>query len=163
MAEKIDYRTALGRIIKEMKDDCKRLVMRAQSTKDYTNRSFHLRDSYGAAVYHNGVLLTDTIYYREPVATGTKNFKRDGSLVSTSGHRAMIDYLHRYKPRKKGLTIVLVAAMPYGEILESGRGLQRKYKVIIGSNSLMRELAAKYDGMFGRRRGSRTTVSVEID
>lgn len=155
---KIDYRTSLGRLVKVMKEDCKRVVEEAINTNEFTNRTNNLEDSYGCAVYYNGQLLRDTLYYKEPIATNTKLWYKK----EKSGHKEMLNYFETFRPRKRGLTMVLVAAMPYGEILETGGGyLRRKYKVIVGANGLMRELAAKYDGMFGRRRGGRTSINVE--
>lgn len=160
MAEliKFDGRTILGKLYNQMKEDCKAVVEEAIRTNEFVNRTNNLEDSYGAALYYNGMILPETIYYKSPKATTTKKWK--GKDVS--GHEEMIKYLVKFKPTKKGLTLVLVAAMPYGEVLERGGGnLHRKYKVIVGANDFMRKLAQKYNGMFGRRRIARTSINVE--
>lgn len=53
----VDYRTALGRVVKEMAKDCKAIVEKAIVTNEFENRTGNLQDSYGAAVYFNGNLL----------------------------------------------------------------------------------------------------------
>lgn len=154
----IDYRTIEGRFIKEMTKDCKTAVDAAIASNEFKNRTGNLQDSYGAALYKDGVLIRESIYYKTPIATTEKKWRGE----MKSGHDEMIKYFESFKPRKMGITMVLVAAMPYGEVLERGGGnLNRKYKVIVGANSVMRELAAKYEGMFGRRRGARTSINVE--
>lgn len=153
-----DGRTRLGKLYLKMKADCRRVVEEAIRTNEFTNRTNNLEDSYGAALYYDGVLLPETLYYHEPKAITPKKWK--GKLVS--GHDEMMDYFRKFKPRKKGFTLVLVAAMPYGEILERGGGnLHRKYRVIVGANEIMRTLAAEYNGFFGRRRIARTSINVE--
>lgn len=155
---KFDGRTRVGKLYNQMKEDCKLVVEEAIRTNEFTNRTNNLEDSYGAALYYDGMVLPETIYYKSPKATETKVWKNR----EVSGHNEMIKYLMSFKPKKKGLTLVLVAAMPYGEILERGGGnLRRKYKVIVGANKLMRDLALKYNGMFGRRRVARTSINVE--
>jgi hypothetical protein len=158
----VDGRTLKGKIANMITRDLIWLVSKARETSEYEDKTFNLHDSYGAAVYDNGVLIEKSITYLEPLATKTKNwYDREG----ITGHEEMITYLRTYIPRKKGITVVLVAAMPYSEVLEKGSaGLKRKYKVISGANSLMRQLAAEYSGKFGRKRdgagrGIRTTIN----
>lgn len=154
---RFDGRTRIGKLYLKMKADCKAVVDEAIRTNEFTSRTGNLEDSYGAALYYDGNLLEETIYYKEPKAIAPKNWK--GSLVK--GHDEMLDYFRSFKPAKKGFTLVLVAAMPYGEVLERGGGnLRRKYKVIVGANKFMRDLAEKYNGMFGRRRVARTSINV---
>lgn len=155
---KFDGRTYMGKVYKKLKDSCKDVVEKAIDTHEFENRTHNLEDSYGAAVYYDGMILPETIYYKSPKATERKKWKNK----ELSGHEEMIKYLMKFKPRKKGFTLVLVAAMPYGEILERGGGnLRRKYQVIVGANKVMQELANDLSGMFGRRRGARTSINVE--
>jgi hypothetical protein len=133
--------------IRKMRNDCIRLVSAAYTTKTFQEETGNLADSIGAAVYRNGVLLEDTIAYREPRASSPAAwYPKKGDY--RSGHEEMIKYFRNYKPRTKGLTIVLVAAMPYAEVLEqrpSKSGLQRKYKVITGAYSSLRQLKGEYE------------------
>lgn len=154
----VDFRTRTGRFIKSLFPKCKEAVKAAIATNEFTNRTGNLHDSYGAALYYNDKLISESIYYEEPIAVTRKPWKGE----MKSGHNEMKEYLKRFRPRKKGITLVLVAAMPYGEILERGGGnLRRKYKVIVGANTVMRKIAAEISGMFGRRRGARTSVNIE--
>lgn len=153
-----DQRTILGRAALKLAKAAERAVKAAYDSKDFTDRTYNLHDSYAAAVYYNSELIVDSVYVLEPQkATEPKDWYGQ----SKSGHSEALDYFMNFKPRKKGLTMVLIAAMPYADILEGGKGgLRRKYKVISGANSIMRNIAAEMQGMFGRRRGSRTSVSV---
>lgn len=160
---KINTNALFEEMRKELVYDAFRLVEEAYKTKTFEEQTGNLADSFGAAVYYDGVLVKDGIQYLEPTATKPRQWT---SGDFRSGHDEMIKYFQNYKPRKKGFTIVLVAAMPYAPILEGGGGygIRHKYKVITGANSLMRELAAKYESKFGGRtwskgRGTRTTIN----
>ena len=72
------------------------------------------------------------------------------------------------RPRTKGLSLILIAAMPYEKVLEQGYfevkgkriNLTKKYKVITGANAFMRQLAQKWAGKFGRKaKGIRVNVN----
>lgn len=134
--------------IKEMRKDCVRLVRKAYETKTYDEDTGNLADSYGAAVYKDGVLIKDTLAFRNQRATEAKEWE-DGDW--RSGHEEMLRYFQNYRPRAKGLTLVLVAAMPYAEVLESGKAkngtftLKKKYKVITGAYGELKNLKAKYE------------------
>lgn len=76
----------------------------------------NLRDSFGSAVYVNGVLRKDTIRYISNTPT-SKETDRYGK-----GREALLDYLNRIKPtsKKNEIYLVCVAAMPYANALERG-------------------------------------------
>lgn len=163
---KIDGRTILGKKINEIRGELIWLVNRAYETSDFESKSGNLVDSYGAALYYDKQLVNNGIAYLEPKATANKEWY--GSMIS--GHNEMIRYFRDYKPKKNGITVVLIAAMPYAEVLERGGAkdgsftLERKYKVITGANSLMQELADRISAKFGRKRGGlgrgiRTTIT----
>lgn len=160
---KIDTNALFEKMREELVHDAFRLVEEAYKTKTFEEQTGNLADSFGAAVYYDGDLVKDGIQYLEPKATEPRMWKRGDYR---SGHEEMIQYFRNYKPRKKGFTIVLIAAMPYAPVLEGGGGygIRHKYKVITGANSLMRELAAKYERKFGGRnwskgKGTRTTIN----
>lgn len=147
-------------LLMDMKKDCAALVKEALFTSEYTDRTGNLASSYGAAVYKDGVFLPDTLYTLDFNPT----MPRYWYGVSKSGQEEMRRYFNNYKPKKAGYTIVLVAAMPYSEVLERGRNLSRKYRVISGAYGLMRELAEKYQGKKGNKRykyaqGTRATLT----
>lgn len=129
--------------IRKMAEDCEDLVYTAYMTGTYDEETGNLADSIGAAVYRDGVLLKDTMAYRQPRATKSKEWY---SGDWRSGHDEMMRYFRNYKPRTMGLTIVLVAAMPYAEVLEKRKnGLQKKYKVITGAYGALKALKGKYE------------------
>lgn len=136
-------KTLVKQLIDELAIDGKRLMVEASMTKDYTNRTFNLHDSYGSAVYYNGKLQNDTIYYLSPNATEAKKWYG----TNIKGHDELIDFLQDYQGSAKGLELVIVAAMPYASILEDALGrVKRKYKVISGARLAMEELENKYKG-----------------
>ena len=130
----------------------------AYATRGFENRTFNLHDSYGCAVYKDGVYVNGSIQTLHPQAVKTKKVR--GRQVK--GHNEVERYLkNHYKPRAKGLTLVVMTAMPYGEILERGGGnLKRKYQVIAGANHEMRKLANELSGKFGIRKRGITITNV---
>lgn len=163
--EKFSAKMDKGRIeellLDDMARDCMRLVKEAIETSTFTSRTRNLISSYGAAVYKDGVFKERTLATIDFSPTKPKSWY--GELIS--GQEAMMNYFRTYKPRTKGYTIVLVAAMPYATVLEKGSaGLHYKYKVISGAYSLQHELAAKYSGKSNYKqykwaKGVRTTIS----
>lgn len=133
----------IRQLIHELASDGKTAIQEAYKTKDYQNRTYNLHDSYGSAVYYNGVLQVDTIYYLSPNSTTAKKWY--GTLMK--GHDELIDFLQEYQGSAKGLELVIVAAMPYASILEDALGrVKRKYKVISGARLAMEALENKYKG-----------------
>lgn len=146
---------AQQRLTNDLIMEGERIMKRAYESRDFKDRTYNLHDSYGSAVYHNGLLVKDSIRTLSPMATKPKKWY--GELMY--GHDEVVDYLMRYKPRSSGFQLVVVAQMPYGEILEEGRGnLKRKYKVISGINSEMSQAARDFMGKYGGRRGTKVTV-----
>lgn len=147
-------------------DACVRAVAEARHTATFEDQTHNLSDSYGAAVYKDGVLLPNTIAYLSPEAEVAKKWI-DGKFHY--GHVEMMNYFMNYRPKAKGYSLVLIAAMPYYAVLEyGGGGLRNKYKVISGANSFMRDLAKEIDERFGtggkfggRRRQGTTLIRIE--
>jgi hypothetical protein len=115
----------------------------AYKAKSYTNRTYALHDSYGCAVYLDGVLIPETIRYVERAYQTNKNgsirTKADGrgwrgskDLAANksdwaTGRQALENYL-KNPPRmstKNHITMLFVAAQWYAGILES-----KKYSVL---------------------------------
>lgn len=159
MATLVDFRTLKGKLIKQLAADGREAVHEALRTNEFQNRTGNLEDSYGSAVYDNGKMVEGTEYTLTPTATQTKKWKGK----ELSGAREIVHYLRTYRPRTKGLSLIVVAAMPYGEILEQGAGhLYRKYKVITGANDFLRRKASEYQGRFGRKmKGVRVNVDIK--
>lgn len=158
----INKKAVLDDVKAKLRKDCKKLVKEAFETATFTERTGNLADSYGAAAYEGGKLLEETMAYRTSQATSTKKWYTRSNI---GGRGEMLNYFRNYKPKGNGFTIVLVAAMPYAEVLEKGSaGLHQKYKVISGAYSLMQELAGEYEGKRGYKKykwgqGVRVSVS----
>ena len=116
-----------------------KLILQAVNSRDYTHRTLNLHDSYGSAVYLNGALVERSIRTLPAQATKAKKYKGN----SLKGSEEIMKYFRNYKPKSE-IELLVVAAMPYGWVLEKGEGgLRRKYKVISGINTEVTALAAK--------------------
>lgn len=123
--------------------DGKRLIADALSTKTYKHITYNLHDSYGAGVYYRGKLIRE--YYNTPSKAKEPNLLHNGVFIY--GEDDVKEYLRLgYKPNSSGIVLVVVATMPYGETLEKGIGLKRKYKVISQISSDVDNVASKYKG-----------------
>jgi hypothetical protein len=146
---KLDANKEIMKLKRDLARDGLRVLQEAYHTAEFESRTGNLFDSFGCAVYYNGVLQEDTISTLNPTATEPREWYKQ----TMYGRDRVLEYLRSYRPKSKGLSLIVVAAMPYYEILEKGQGyLTRKYKVITGANSIMREIAKKYEGKFGGRR-----------
>lgn len=155
----------LNQLIDELTSEGYTAILQAYYTRDFTNRTYNLHDSYGSAVYYNGRLIKKSIRYvgAEKYSTGiytgwewmnsrsVPNFRgvryMKGDQIDMTGREEVMDFFSQYTPPKKGLQLVVIAAMWYANVLEKGGGnLRRKYRVISGARTIMDELAAKYGG-----------------
>lgn len=129
----------INKIVDMLANEGGKLILQAVNSRDYTHRTYNLHDSYGSAVYLNGALVDKSIRTLEPMATEAKKYK--GSKLK--GSEEIMRYFRSYKPKSE-IELLVVAAMPYGWVLEKGEGgLRRKYKVISGINTEVTALAAK--------------------
>lgn len=145
--------------IKELTDYGERIIKEAYSTKTFQDQTFNLHDSYGSAVYEDGVYIPRTLRRLDPQATKTKKLR--GRQVK--GHNEVERYLKNYKPRQKGLTLVVVAAMPYGDILEAGKEpLRYKYRVISGARWMMNSLAQSFSAKWGIKKHGMSINNINI-
>ena len=147
---------ALKAMIDELTYYGERVIQEAYNTRDFTNRTYNLRDSYGSAVYYDGKMVNGTLRtLGNPMATEGKKWHGE----TLHGRKEVTNYLkNEYKPTSKGLSLVVVAAMPYREQLE----LKYKYRVISGANWMMRSLADTFAGKFGVRKSGITINNIEI-
>lgn len=155
------------RLIEELTKDGHRAIQKAYENRDFKNRLWNLYDSYGSAVYENGRLIKRTVRYlgnkdqsisgryfgwswkggrTMPLRTGQRYYT--GDQIDMNGRDEVIDFLQQYTPQhRKGIQLVIVAAMFYANILESGVGkIKRKIKVITGARDEMENIAKKYGG-----------------
>lgn len=120
----------------------KELVKEAIDTRDYTHRTYNLHDSYGAGVYYQGKLKK--VYYNTPKqADKPKKFYGKEYKGSEEIKKA----LNEYKPNSNGLVLIIIATMPYADILEHEKGgLKRKYRVISQISSMATFVAGEFNG-----------------
>lgn len=129
----------INKIVDMLSDEGGKLILQAVNSRDYTHRTYNLHDSYGSAVYLNGALVERSVRTLPAQATKAKKYK--GNEIR--GAEEIVKYFRSYKPKSE-IELLVVAAMPYGVVLEKGEGgLRRKYKVISGINTEVTALAAK--------------------
>lgn len=142
-----DYKSKiLQKYIKALSDDGMRLLISAFGSADFNkNKTQNLRDSYGSAVYYQGKLVKGTERYLASRATRGKYNPYTEEIEY--GRNEIKSFFANYKPDSDGLVLIIAVAMYYGDILENQKGgLKRKYRVISGISSEMKDLAKKYKG-----------------
>ena len=130
-------------LISQLADDGEKAIREAYEGREFTNRTYNLPDSYGSAVYYNGTLVTSSIRY-----VGAEMAEEDERY----GRNEVNDFFSNYKPKnRKGIDLVIVAAMFYADILEEGKGrLKRKYKVIAEGEDYMKNVATHFRGTLSK-------------
>lgn len=93
-----------------------RAMMDAYAKRGFQHRTRNLHDSYGSAVYVDGVLIEDSIRY----VGGILSRKVDPKTKKT-GRETLDDYFrsHRFGATNHEIVVIVVAAMYYAGILES--------------------------------------------
>ena len=130
-------------LISQLADDGEKAIREAYEGREFTNRTYNLHDSYGSAVYYNGTLVKSSIRY-----IGAEMAEED----ERHGRNEVNDFFANYKPKnRKGIDLVIVAAMFYADILEEGKGrLKRKYKVIAEGEDYMKNVATHFRGTLSK-------------
>ena len=130
-------------LISQLADDGEKAIREAYEGREFTNRTYNLHDSYGSAVYYNGALVKSSIRY-----VGAEMAEEDERY----GRNEVNDFFSNYRPKnRKGIDLVIVAAMFYADILEEGKGrLKRKYKVIAEGEDYMKNLATHFRGTLSK-------------
>ena len=130
-------------LISQLADDGEKAIREAYEGREFTNRTYNLHDSYGSAVYHNGILVKSSIRY-----VGAEMAEEDDRY----GRNEVNEFFSNYRPKnRKGIDLVIVAAMFYADILEEGKGrLKRKYKVIAEGEDYMKNLATHFRGTLSK-------------
>ncbi len=126
----------IAKINSELVSDGERLIKSCREQATFTNRTNNLEDSYGSCVYYNGSEVSGSRKYLGQSAT--EGVKWYGETIY--GRNEIDDFFDNYKPNKKGWELLLVAAMPYGEVVEH----TYKYKVIAMSHDMLQQLVPKY-------------------
>ena len=130
-------------LISQLADDGEKAIREAYEGREFTNRTYNLHDSYGSAVYYNGNLVKSSICY-----IGAEMAEEDERY----GRNEVNDFFANYRPKnRKGIDLVIVAAMFYADILEEGKGrLKRKYKVIAEGEDYMKNVATHFRGTLSK-------------
>ena len=130
-------------LISQLADDGEKAIRQAYEGREFTNRTYNLHDSYGSAVYYNGTLVKSSIRY-----VGAEMAEEDERY----GRNEVNDFFSNYRPKnRKGIDLVIVAAMFYADILEEGKGrLKRKYKVIAEGEDYMKNVATHFRGTLSK-------------
>ena len=133
----------IDNLISQLARDGEQALHDAYYGRGFNNRTYNLHDSYGSAVYYNGTLVKSSIRY-----VGAEMAEEDEKY----GRNEVNDFFSNYRPKnRKGIDLVIVAAMFYADILEEGKGrLKRKYKVIAEGEDYMKNLATHFRGTLSR-------------
>lgn len=131
----------ITRMVKFLSQEGQRIVNNQLAKVDYEHRTKNLKDSYGWGVYVYGSLVAKG--YQNPEATEPRKWYGEDIY----GNQAIADFLEtKYKPHD-GIDLVVVAAMPYGEVLQEGGGrVKRKYEVIATARDEVKALSRKFKG-----------------
>lgn len=119
-------------------------MMNAYAKRGFQHRTRNLHDSYGSAVYVDGVLVEKSIRY----VGGILSRKVDPKTKKT-GRETLEDYFrsHRFGTTNHEIVVIVVAAMYYAGILESqGRYVITPARDYIDANweSAMASVLSKY-------------------
>ena len=133
----------IDNLISQLARDGEQALHDAYYGRGFNNRTYNLHDSYGSAVYYNGTLVKSSIRY-----VGAEMAEEDERY----GRNEVNDFFSNYRPKnRKGIDLVIVAAMFYADILEEGKGrLKRKYKVIAEGEDYMKNVATHFRGTLSK-------------
>lgn len=115
------------------------VAMEAYRRKTFTNRTYNLHDSYGSAVFVDGKLVPDSIKYVNRARSSRADRHGHSITGARTGREALVRFLNQaWTVRKKDhITLVVAAAMWYGEIVES------KGYVVLDEQFVKREVSNK--------------------
>ena len=130
-------------LVARLADEGDRILRECVEERDYTHRTYNLYDSYGYGVYVSGKLQRYGFLGTQKAAKPRKWYGED-----VRGREEILEYLKsEHKPSSDAIELVIVAAMPYAKVLESGGGgIKHKYKVIAMSYDKLKDIAPKYGG-----------------
>lgn len=133
---------ATEQLISQLANEGDRILRQCVEQRDYIHRTYNLYDSYGYGVYVKGRLMRRGFLQRSPQASDPREWYGE----NVRGREEILEFLTSgYKP-SQNIELVIAAAMPYASVLESGKGLRHKYKVISMSNDMLRDISQKYNG-----------------
>ena len=133
----------ITRLLDALDKEGKRILAECEQERTYTHQTQNLYDSYGYGVYYNGKLQRKGFLSASETATETKKWYG----VEISGREQIENFLMSEYKSPKGIELVIVAAMPYAEVLENASsGQHQKYKVISMSYNKLKDLSNQVKG-----------------
>lgn len=98
-----------------------KVALKAYRQHTYKNRTYNLHDSYGSAVYLNGMLVKDSIRYIERAFFKKESRHYHTPVGAETGRKALHRFLEQIvTPHKSDyITVVIVASMWYAKMVES--------------------------------------------
>ena len=133
----------IDNLISQLARDGEQALHDAYYGRGFNNRTYNLHHSYGSALYYNCTLVKSSIRY-----VGAEMAEEDERY----GRNEVNEFFSNYRPKnRKGIDLVIVAAMFYADILEEGKGkLKRKYKVIAEGEDYMKNVATHFRGTLSK-------------
>lgn len=135
-------------IVSSLKEDGERILEECYNARDFQNRSYNLRDSYGYCVFVDGKPHTMGFLEGKMAKNGKKWYNE-----VIEGREAISDFFsNEYKSPSGSIELVVAAAMPYAQVLENGGAsdgrfsYRQSYKVISMSYDKLKAILSKYPG-----------------
>lgn len=132
---------ARKQIIDNLAKDGRMIITACYNERNFTNRTFNLHDSYGCCVYYKGSPISGTKSYAGSLQA-SESKKWYGQNIQ--GRSEIDEFLDSYRANPSTISLVVAVAMPYAQVLENGRGLSRKYRVISMGYDKMQSILSKY-------------------
>jgi hypothetical protein len=127
---------AIRNLVGRLAMEGERIINDELSNISYKHDTYNLHDSYGYGVYIDGELV------RQGTTPSKAKEKRTWYGKKLGGHEVIVDYLKNKYKANDGIDLVVVAVMPYGEILQDKLG----YEVIAVAVDQLQEFAKKIKG-----------------
>lgn len=132
MAKKVKD-NSINRLVDFLSGEAKKIIDEELKNVGYKHDTDNLHDSYGWGIYVYGKLTRSG--YQAQNAIAPRIWEREPLY----GRDAITDFLERkYKPHD-GIDLVIVVAMPYGQILQ-----ERKYEVIAIAQNQLKALSRRF-------------------
>lgn len=144
------------------------VALEAYRRKTYTNRTYNLHDSYGSAVFVDGSLVPDSIKYIERAMSKKADTHGHSITNAKTGRDALRRFFDQaWVVRKKDhITLVVAAAMWYGDIVESKGYVVLdeqfvKNEIYLRFNRVLPSILAKYPELKGFEPTIRKWIGID--
>lgn len=131
----------INRVLDALEKEGRRILQECVDEREYQHDTYNLFDSYGYGIYVDGALKRKGFLSASRTAEKPKKWYENKDVWG----RGQIEYfLNQEYQAGKSIEMVIVAAMPYAEVLENASGGQtRKYRVISMSYDKLKSLQAQ--------------------